>query len=86
MFSLFRNYLSFEKGMALHLYKLKFPSTLGCFVPSLVEIGPVVLEKKMKMCKVYNNNNNYRKILIIKAHLSFRLRWANNLKGFYILN
>ena len=28
------------------------------FVPSLVEIGPVVLEKKMKMWKVYDNNND----------------------------
>ena len=27
-------------------------------MPSLVEIGPVVLEKKMKMCKVYDNNDN----------------------------
>ena len=33
-------------------------STLGCFVPSLIEIGPVVLEKKMKMWKVYANNVN----------------------------
>ena len=29
----------------------------SCFVISLVEIGPMVLEKKMKMCKVYENNN-----------------------------
>ena len=29
-----------------------------CFVPSLIEIGPVVLEKKMKMWKVYNNDND----------------------------
>ena len=28
----------------------------GRFVPSLVEIGPVVLEKKMKMWKVYNKD------------------------------
>ena len=27
-------------------------------MPSLVEIGPVVLEKKMKMWKVYDNANN----------------------------
>ena len=27
-------------------------------MPSLVEIGPVVLEKKMKMWKVYNDNDN----------------------------
>ena len=34
------------------------PFTQGCFVPSLVEIGPVVLEKKMKMWKVYDDNYN----------------------------
>ena len=34
------------------------PSTQGCFVPSLVEIGSLVLEKKMKMRKVYNNDND----------------------------
>ena len=27
-------------------------------MPSLVEIGPVVLEKKMKMWKVYDDNDN----------------------------
>ena len=27
-------------------------------MPSLVEIGPVVQEKKMKMWKVYDNTNN----------------------------
>ena len=27
-------------------------------MPSLIEIGPVVLEKKMKMWKVYNDNNH----------------------------
>ena len=39
VFSPFRNKLPLEKGGALQLNKL------GCFVPSLVEIGPVVLEK-----------------------------------------
>ena len=34
------------------------PFTQGCFVPSLVEIGPVVLEKKMKLWKVYDNDND----------------------------
>ena len=34
------------------------PIIQGCFVPSFVEIGPVVLEKKMKMWKVYDNDNN----------------------------
>ena len=47
VFLLFRNYLPLEKGVVLHLYKLKSPFTQGCFVPSLVEIGPVVLEEKI---------------------------------------
>ena len=34
------------------------PSTKGCIVPSLVEIDPVVLAKKMKMWKVYANDDN----------------------------
>ena len=35
-----------------------FPFTQECFVPNLVEISPVVLEKEMKMWKVYDNANN----------------------------
>ena len=27
-------------------------------MPSLVEIDPVILEKKMKMCYIYDNANN----------------------------
>ena len=48
VFLLFRYFLSLEKGLALHLKK-QIPFSQGCFVPSLVKIGPVVLEKKMKM-------------------------------------
>ena len=33
------------------------PFTQGYFVPSLVEVGPVVLEKKMKMGKVYRQTD-----------------------------
>ena len=49
VFLLFRNYLPLEKGGA-HLNKLESPSPKdvlcqGCFVPSFVEHGPVVLEK-----------------------------------------
>ena len=36
-----------KKSRALHLNKLEFPSPKGCFVLSLVEIGSVVLEKKI---------------------------------------
>ena len=48
-----------KKGVSLHL-NLN-PLHLKCFVPSLVEIGPVVLEKKTEMWKIYadhHNNNN----------------------------
>ena len=41
-------YLSLEKGMALHLNKLK-SMTQGSFVSSLVEIGYSVLEKIFKI-------------------------------------
>ena len=41
------NYLPLEKDGALNLKKTWIPFTQECFVPSLVEIGPVVLEKKI---------------------------------------
>ena len=61
------------------------PSTQGCSVPSLVEISPVVLEKKLKMWKVYRRTDRQtdrptdgqtdnRQKVIRKAHLSFQ--WA----------
>ena len=46
-FSLFRNYLPLEKGLALCLNKLEFPHQR-----MLCEIGPVILEKKIKYTKV----------------------------------
>ena len=39
-------------------WKTWIPFTQGCFVPSLVEIDPVVLEKKMKMWKVYDDDDD----------------------------
>ena len=62
-FSLFRNYLPLEKDRTLHL-------------PSLVEIGLVVLEKKLKTWKLYDiNDNDYdnRQMLI---NISEKLSWA----------
>ena len=50
-FSLFRNYLPLEKGWLPHLIKLEFPLPKDALLPSLVEIGPMVLKKKMKMLK-----------------------------------
>ena len=55
VFSLFCNYLPLKKGGALDLNK--FPFKQGCFVPNLVEIGPVVLKKKMEMWKVYDDDD-----------------------------
>lgn len=46
----------------------------GFIVPSSVEIASMVLERMMKMWKIYNNDNGH--ILNWKAYLSHRLRWA----------
>ena len=66
------------KGWTLSYEQTWIPFTQGCFVPSLVEIGPVVLEKKMKMWKVYDNNDydddGQRTILIRKAFGSCELK------------
>ena len=55
------------------------PFTQGWCVPSLVEFGPAVLEKKSKMWKVNRQTDgrtdNGQKA-IRKAHLSLQLRWA----------
>ena len=58
------------------------PIIQGCFVPILVEIGPVVLEKKMKMGKVYDNDANDDGLRIKfdqKSSLELRLRWAKKM-------
>ena len=72
----FRYYLPLEKGVAIHFNKLESP-TQGCFVPSLVEIGPVVLEKKSRIGKVYRQTDGQTddgRQAIRKDHLSFQLR------------
>ena len=53
----------------------------GCFVPSLIEIGPVVLEKKTTMWKVYNNNNNNGQNYDQKS--SLELKWVKYQVIFY---
>ena len=42
-----------EKDWALYLNKLESPAPMD----ALVGIGPVVMEKKMKMWKVYDNED-----------------------------
>ena len=71
------------KGQSSSFEQFWIPFTQRWFVPSLVEIDPVVLEKKMKMWKVLTTmtmtttrTTDNGQILIRKAHLSLWLRWA----------
>ena len=69
------------------IWQTEIPFTQGYLMQSLVEIGPVVLEKKMKMWKVYrwtDRQTDDGRQGIRKAHLSFQLRWAKNLLHDYI--
>ena len=70
-----------RKGRGSSFEQTRIPFTQGCYAPSLVEIDPLDLEKKMRMWKVYDRNNDHNndscgQILIRKAHLSLWLRWA----------
>ena len=60
--------------------------TQECFVPNLIEIGPVSLEKEKKMWKVYKKDNDNdkenRQIVIRKANLSLRFMWILNIQLF----
>ena len=47
VFSLFCNYLPLKKERGPSFEQTWIPFTQGCFVPSLVEIGPVVQEEKI---------------------------------------
>ena len=65
------------------------PLHQGCFVPSLVEIGPVVLDKKIKLWKVYRQTDGQMdgrtddgRRAIRKTHFSFKLRWVKTLLNF----
>ena len=59
VFSLFRYYLPLEKGGSF-FEQTGIPFSQWCFVPSLFEIGLMVLEKKMKMGKVYRQTDGQR--------------------------
>ena len=52
------------------------PITQKCFVPSLVEIGRVVLEKKMKMWKVYRQTDSGREGRTTVSRQTEKLTWA----------
>ena len=69
-------YLPSENGVVLNL--MFIPCSQGCFVPSLVEIDPVVLEK-MKIWKVYWRTDDGQHA-IRKVHLSFQLWGADKFR------
>lgn len=50
-FLLFLGYLAFEKDVTLHLNNFESPLSKA----TLVEIDPVVLEKKLKVCSFRTN-------------------------------
>ena len=66
--SLFRYHLLLGIGRGLSFEQTWINFTHWCFVPSLVEIGPVVLEKKS-----LRQHDDDGQILIRKAHLSLPL-------------
>ena len=53
--------------------------TQGCFVPSFIDIGPVVLEKEVKMSKIYRDYGNLVTLKSLQMHKAFlvRLKEAN---------
>jgi hypothetical protein len=73
-------------GLSLLFEQTWIPSTQGWFVPSLVKIGPMGLEKKSKIYKFTDGQTDRRmerqmnagQRAIRKAHFSFQLRWAKN--------
>ena len=52
------------------------PFIQSWILPTLVEIGLMLLEKKMNIWKVYRSQTNDGQQAIRKAHLSTQLRWA----------
>ena len=74
IFLLFHNYLPLEMGVALYLNNIESLF----FWPSLVEIGPVVLEKKMKMWKVYRRTDGWRTISDQQSSLELSPQLNNN--------
>ena len=60
----------FEHGCGPSFEEIWISFTQKCFVPSLVESGPAVLEKKVKMCKVYRQMDDNKQNVITKTHSS----------------
>ena len=79
VFLLFRNYLPLKiRGSSLA--QTWIPITLGCCSPSFVEIGSVVLEKKMKTWKVFRRREGKKDGWTTDNRWSEKLRWTQKNK------
>ena len=79
--SRFRNYLPFEKGMALHLNKLISPSHKDALCQVWLKLAQWFWRRRWK-CEKFTTTTTTTdngQILIRKAHLSLRLRWAKDM-------
>ena len=78
-FSLFLNYLSLEKGRALHLNKLEFPSPKDALCQVWLKLTQWFWRRRWK-CEKFTTmpttTTDNGQILIRKAHLSLQLMWA----------
>ena len=85
-FSLFRNYLPWEKSGALQLNKLKFPAPLDTLYQVWLKLVQWFWRRRRK-CEKFatktttttttTTSTDKGQILIRKAHLSLQLRWVN---------
>ena len=81
-FHQFRYYLPLEKDVALHLKKFESLLPKRCFVPSLVEIGSVVLEKKISKFRhcIFVIISSWKKTW----PYAFEQTWIPITKGFFV--
>ena len=79
--SLFRNYLPLEKGGTFHLHKLESPSPRDALYQVWLKLAQWFWRRRWK-CEKFTTTTtsttttDNEQILIRKAHLSLRLRWA----------
>ena len=84
LFLLFPNYLTFRKSVALHLNKLESSYHSDDFVPSLLEIGLVVLEKKIfKSCQCISIISQWS-LLWEERGPSLQQTWIPLTQGYFV--
>ena len=89
LFLLFLNYLPLEKGGALYLNKLEFPSPKDTLCQVWLKLAQWFWRRRWKCEKFTDRQTDGQtdgqtddgRQVIRKAHLSFQLRWANKHRG-----